>query len=106
MSTLDTLITNLQTIHTEVMTKVIPANIKSGVTIFGQAGTVTELLGETTTITPSNTQQVVTPSQGHNGFTQVTVNTDTNLLPENIKAGVTIFGVTGTYTGEEETPEE
>lgn len=24
----------------------------------------------------------------------------TNLLPENIKAGVTINGVTGTYTGE------
>lgn len=23
------------------------------------------------------------------------------ILPENIKAGVTIFGVTGTYTGEE-----
>lgn len=28
------------------------------------------------------------------------------VLPENIKAGVTMFGVTGTYTGEEETPEE
>lgn len=106
MSALDTLITNLQTIHTEVMTKVIPANIKSGVTIFGQAGTVIELNGETTTVTPSSTQQVITPSQDHNGFTQVTVNTDVNLLPENIKAGVTIFGVTGTYTGEEETPEE
>jgi hypothetical protein len=26
--------------------------------------------------------------------------TDPNLIPENIKAGVTIFGVTGTYTGE------
>ena len=30
---------------------------------------------------------------------------DANLLPENIKDGVTIFGVTGTYTGET-TPEE
>lgn len=39
MSALDTLVTNLQTIHTEVMTKVIPANIKSGVTIFGITGT-------------------------------------------------------------------
>lgn len=25
----------------------------------------------------------------------------TKIIPENIKAGVTIFGVTGTYTGEE-----
>lgn len=100
MSALDTLITNLQTISNEVLTKIIPTNIKSGVTIFGQTGTVTELVGETTTITPSDTQQVVTPSTG-NGFTQVTVNTDVNLVPENIKDGVTIFGVTGTYTGED-----
>lgn len=106
MSALDTLVTNLNTIYQEVQDKVLPSNIKSGVTIFGQVGTVTELLGETTTVTPSSTQQVITPSQGYNGFTQVTVNTDVNLLPENIKAGVTIFGVTGTYTGEEETPEE
>lgn len=28
-----------------------------------------------------------------------TPDTDPNLVPENIKAGVTIFGVTGTYTG-------
>lgn len=28
---------------------------------------------------------------------------DTVLIPENIKAGVTILGVTGTYTGENDT---
>lgn len=26
---------------------------------------------------------------------------ETKIIPENIKAGVTIFGITGTYTGEE-----
>lgn len=26
------------------------------------------------------------------------------IIPENIKAGVTILGVTGTYTGDEEAP--
>ena len=30
---------------------------------------------------------------------------DTYLIPENIKAGVTIFGVTGTYTGDEPQPQ-
>lgn len=30
----------------------------------------------------------------------------TKVIPGNIKAGVTIFGVTGTYTGEEITSEE
>lgn len=38
MSALDTLISNLLTIHTEVLEKVIPENIKSGVVIFGKAG--------------------------------------------------------------------
>ena len=28
------------------------------------------------------------------------------IIPENIKAGITIFGVTGTYTGNTETVEE
>lgn len=30
----------------------------------------------------------------------------TKIIPENIKAGVTILGVTGTYTGEENPSEE
>ena len=40
MSMLDTLITNLQTIHTEAMTKLIPSNIKQGITIYGVTGTL------------------------------------------------------------------
>lgn len=31
---------------------------------------------------------------------------DPNLIPENIKAGVTILGVTGTYEGTEEVGED
>lgn len=103
---LDTLVTNLQAIHNEVITKVIPTNIKSGVTIFGQAGTVVPLAGQTKTVTPSVTSQTVTPDQNYNGLTEVIVNGDVNLIAENIKAGVTIFGVTGTYDGTEPTPEE
>lgn len=38
-SDLDELITNLQDIYNEVMTKIIPENIKAGVTIFGVTGT-------------------------------------------------------------------
>lgn len=30
----------------------------------------------------------------------------TKIIPENIKSGVTIFGVTGTYTGEENSSEK
>lgn len=75
MSALDNLITNLQTIHAETMDKIIPENIRSGVTIFGVTGTV------------------------------VPYRADPNLSSKNIRAGVTIFGVTGTYDGTDSEPE-
>lgn len=37
---------------------------------------------------------------------QASDNTDENLIPENIKNGVTIFGVTGTYSGESSNEEQ
>ena len=58
------------------------------------------LSGEQITINPSTSQQVVTPTQGHNGITQVTVPAvtsaiDANITQNNIKSGVTILGVQG-----------
>ena len=35
-----------------------------------------------------------------NNIEKILIEKETKLLPENIKAGVTILGVTGTYTGE------
>ena len=97
---LDTLISNLSTIHEEVMDKVIPENIKEGVTIFGQTGSVVELQGETKTVTATTSKQIITPSTGKNGITQITVNPvtasiDPNITPMNIRQGVTVLGVTG-----------
>lgn len=40
-----------------------------------------------------------------NTLDQIYDEVDSKLIPENIKAGVTILGVTGTYTGEEENQE-
>ena len=98
--------------------------------------------GEEVTITPSTSQQVVTPDTDHgkNAITKVTVKAaqletasatpttseqeitatgtgkiglskvtvaavtsaiDANIIAENIKSGVTILGVTGSYTGED-----
>lgn len=76
-------------------------NIKDGVTILGVTGNVIELNGETKTITPTTSQQVITPSQDKNAITEVTVNAvtsaiDSNIQAENIKNGVTILGITGT----------
>lgn len=41
MSALDTLVSNLTIINSEVQTKIIPENIKAGVTILGVTGTYT-----------------------------------------------------------------
>ena len=85
-------------------------NIKSGTTILGVAGSVVELSGETANVTPTTAEQIITPTTV-NGLTSVTVAgvtsaIDANILAENIKAGVTILGVEGTYTGETEPDNE
>lgn len=61
-------------------------------------GTITSVNAQT--ITPTTTDQTVNGNVFLAGA--ITVTGDANLLAENIKSGVTIFGVTGTYTGEEE----
>lgn len=50
----------------------------------------------------STVLQQVEPDSGYYGLYRVIINplTDNNLLPGNIKAGVTILGVLGTYSGE------
>lgn len=83
---------------------IVAGNIKQGATILGVSGSVVELNGTTTSITPTTSSQTVTPTSPNNAFTSVTVpavtsSIDANITAGNIKDGVTILGVTGNYTG-------
>ncbi len=56
------------------------------------------------TVTPTTSQQTITADEGKDGLGTVTVNAvtaaiDENITAANIKSGVTILGVEGTYTG-------
>lgn len=113
--------------------KIIPANIKKGVTILGQTGTCeagTTTSGTDTTdatasasdirsgktayvngrkltgtipnqaaqtITPGTTDKTISSGKYLSG-TQ-TIKGDSKLVASNIKSGISILGVTGTYTG-------
>lgn len=59
---------------------------------------------EDKTVTPTTSQQTITAGTGYNGLGTVTVSAvtaaiDENITAANIKSGVTILGVEGTYTG-------
>lgn len=52
-------------------------------------------------LTPDeNTEPYIMPDEGYDGLSRVIFAEGGTLVPENIREGVTILGVTGTYTGE------
>ena len=60
--------------------------------------TVNAVPTQTKTATPSASSQNITPDSGK-FLSKVTVNGDSNLVAGNIKSGVSIFGVAGSYEG-------
>ena len=82
-------------------------NIKSGVNILGVEGTyeLEPYVSESLSITPTTQDQSFTPGEGVDGFNKVDVSAvtaaiDPNITTKNIKRGVTILGVEGSYVTE------
>ena len=86
-------------------TESITPTVSEGYVEAGTAGTITvagsatsQLTTKATaTITPGTTDQTISSGQYLTGAQ--TIKGDTNLIAANIRKGVTIFGITGTFTG-------
>lgn len=83
---------------------IIPSNIKDGETILGVTGNLVPLRAEIGVANPDTTSVTFTPTSPYNGFSSFTVNAvtaaiDSNIVAGNIKEGITILGVQGTYQG-------
>ena len=73
--------------------KIIASNIRQGVTILGVEGSMSgseDVSAQTKTVTPSASQQVVTPDTGYNYLSQVTVNAIPYNESDNSAGGVTV----------------
>ncbi len=93
-------------VTSEVDTNIKPENIKKDVKILGVTGTLEQSEGEAVleslSVSPMTTAQTFTPNEGVDGYSKVSVNAvtsaiDSNIIPKNIKRGVTILGVNGDF---------
>ena len=79
--------------------KLVPDNIRQGITILGVEGTMSgteDVKAQSKTATPTTEQQVITPDEGYNYLSQVTVEAIPYTESENSAGGLTVtIGGTG-----------
>lgn len=80
-------------IDTTEQAKIIATNIRQGITILGVEGTMSgqeDMNAQAKTVTPTFSQQVVSPDTGYNCLSQVTVNAITVNYSDNAAGGKTV----------------
>ncbi len=73
--------------------KIVPQNIRNGVTILGVEGTMTgteDANPQSKTVTPSSAEQTVLPDEGYNYLSQVTVAAIPYVESDNAAGGTTV----------------
>lgn len=97
------LIKNLDKIVSDIETKLIPSNIREGISILGIEGSLEEMFTEHRIIEPAINTQIVIPEDGYDGFHEVIVKAvkasiDKNIVQENIRYGKRILGIPGSLS--------
>lgn len=92
-------------VNSSIDSNIQPNNIRKGVSILGVLGTAEATIPQAIIVNPSLQEQTITPTEGYNCISRVKVNPVTSdideyIIPTNIKNGINILGVTGTYDGE------
>lgn len=80
-------------IDSEEQAKIIPSNIRDGVTILGVVGTMSSTEGanpQQKTVTPTTAVQTILPDEGYNFLSQVTVNPIPYVESDNSAGGKTV----------------
>ena len=81
------------TIDSDEQAKIIPTNIRQGITILGVEGTMTgteDVKAEAKEVTPTTAQQTVLPSAGFNYISQVIVEAIPYVESDNSAGGITV----------------
>lgn len=81
------------TIDSAEQAKIIPTNIRQGITILGVEGTMTgteDVKAESKEVTPTTSQQTVLPSEGFNYISQVVVKAIPYVESDNSAGGLTV----------------
>lgn len=73
----------------------VSENVKKGVTIYGVEGSLEAGNLQEKEVTPTAAGVTVEPDKDYSGLSKVVVQGDANLIADNIKSGVSIFGVNG-----------
>lgn len=96
--------TKMNALATSINTKAGSSGAKNLDQLKTAVDGISKLIPQTKTVNPSTSRQTVTPDEGYNGLTQVTVEAvtaaiDADIVAGNIKKDVNILGVVGTYEG-------